>query len=83
MYFSTELGIRLIFVKTSEFRGGGLCTPLLEVSPTHHFCLTIGNNNMVEAPTCEAGMVLAPCSLRVRKLCMAPEKCAPVQVIFV
>jgi hypothetical protein len=23
MYFSTELGIRLSFVKTSDFRGGG------------------------------------------------------------
>jgi hypothetical protein len=55
----------------------------LEVTPTHHFCLTIGNNNMAEARTCEAVTVLAPCNLRVRKLSVAPEKCAPVPVIFV
>ena len=55
----------------------------LEVAPTHHFCLTIGNNNMAEARTCETGKVLTTCNVRVRKLPMAPEKCAPVQVIFV
>lgn len=55
----------------------------LEVAPTHHFCLTIGGNNMAEARTCVAGKVLTPCNVRVRKLSMAPEKYAPVQVIFV
>jgi hypothetical protein len=34
MYFPTELGIRLSFVKTSEFRvGGGVSTPLPPNNP--------------------------------------------------
>jgi hypothetical protein len=34
--FSTELGIRLSFVKTSEFRGGGVLNPPKYSLSVHH-----------------------------------------------
>jgi hypothetical protein len=45
--------------------------------------LTVGNINMTDAQSCEAGTVLVHFNLRARKLSVVPEKCAAVQVIFV